>query len=119
MQIDWADPLSQPGAMTGLGCSHDGMGSWLSSLLKRNKNTLSKIVAPLVGGVATVVTAGGAAPILGTVLAAGSSLLSTLGDPKSLPQTPAPTTAPATETKSSALPLLVGAGALALLLSRK
>jgi len=115
MQIDWADPLSQPGAMAGLGCSHDGMGSWLSDLLKRNKNTLSKIVAPIVGSVATVVTAGGAAPILGTVLATGSSLLSTLGDPKSLPPSTAPTSTPATETKSSALPLLVGAGALLLL----
>lgn len=54
MAIHWSDPLSQDGALAGLGCSHDGMGSWLSDLVKRNKNTIGSVI----GGIANTIIPG-------------------------------------------------------------
>lgn len=52
MHIDWADPLSQPGGrLKGMG--DIGMGSWLSDLLKRNKETIGKITG-VIGAVTGV-----------------------------------------------------------------
>ncbi len=47
--IDWSDPLTSDGALAGMGCSHQGMGSWLSTFVANNQNTIGKVFSAVAG----------------------------------------------------------------------
>lgn len=112
--LDWADPLTLNAAgVVGLG-DDEGMGSWLSKLINRNKETISKVtgvVSAVAGSIPNPVT---------QAIAAGASIVNSILPTSSPPPADPPAAPPpaAAATAPNYTPLLLGAGALLLLSKR-